>query len=439
MFRSFPKTFLSAFTGCLLATTTWADTVTLKSGEKIEGKVTKETDAEVTVEIRTGGVVDERTVKKAEVESVSKVAPDEVAWQALKGLKLGEASLATPEQYDVFVGPLHAFVSQYGTSTHKADVEKILAEFEAEKKRVEDGEVKLKGAWLSKEQVQKNRYQVNGAIAANYMALQLSRNDTIGAMNTFEILQAQYGGSRGYVESMDAALRTAAALKTAAAQRLTALPAEDAERQRGLKAAAGLDQIQIKRELEAEKTNNDNALAAAKKAGLKWPPFLRRSDAGLKEIAKQADETLRRLATVDQKKALQSLDLAEQAQADLEKGDVDAAEKKQKDAQQLWAQNEISTRLGKEIAATRTAAKEAAAAAAETAKEEPVATPKPAATPRATPINPAASTTTAKAEKDESGPNWILIGVAGTIAAILIAFGVRAYQKVRKKSNEIIA
>jgi hypothetical protein len=48
-------------------------------------------------------------------------------------------------------------------------VEKLVADFEAEKQRVTNGERKLNGSWLSKEDVQRESYQINGAITLNFM------------------------------------------------------------------------------------------------------------------------------------------------------------------------------------------------------------------------------------------------------------------------------
>jgi hypothetical protein len=428
---------LSLFTGLALVVSVLADTVTLKSGEKIEGKILSETDAQVVVEVVAGGVVEERTIPKADVASIGKIAPDELAWQPLKGLKLGENSLPASEQYDAYTGPLKGFIAQFPNSAHKAEAGKLVAEFEAEQKRVTDGEVKLKGRWLSKEEALRERYQVSGAIAANYMETQITRNDTVGAMNTFEIIEKDYSGSRGYLTAVELARRVLPVLKQAAAQRLAALPTENAEREHGVKAAAGLDKIQLQKELEAEKKNNQAALAEAKQQGLKWPPFLRRSDVAMKEIVKLADDTERRLAAVDVAKSNRSLDLAELARADFDNKDLTAAEAKLKEARQLWAKNEIVTRLDKELIAAKATTKAAEPEPTpEPPKPEPKATPKPKATPISVAKAPASSAV--KEEEEEKPTNWLFLIVGGVIFAALAFVVWTAYRKVVKKANEII-
>ncbi len=430
MLRTFPNTLLCVVAGLAFVAAAFADTVTLKSGEKIEGKILAETDTEMTIETRSGGVVDERKVPKTEVASVSKVSPDEVAWQPLQAIKLADNSLPSAEQYDAWLGPLKAFIAQYPESKRRSDAEKIAGEFEAEKTRVAGGEVKLNGKWLTKEDVERERYQVSGTIAFNYMKAQAARGDSIGAMNTFDIMEKQFDGSRGYLEAIVFARQILPALKAQAAQRLAALPAENAARQRGVQANVGPDRAALQKEIDAEKLSNEAALADAKKRGLKWPPFLRRSEAAMKDIVRLCGEAENRLAGIDLAKAGESIKLAEEARAQIEKNDLDAAGKTLRQAQQLWSKNELVTRLNAAHAAAVAAAK---AAPPEPAKEVPMTTPKPVAKAASS-----APSTPAKAVVEEGEGNPLLALIVTLVVAALAFVGWTAYKQVAKKSNEII-
>ncbi|MEQ1861056.1 MAG: PTPDL family protein [Chthoniobacteraceae bacterium] len=410
-----------------------ADTVVLKTGEKIEGKILAETDAQLTIEVVAGGVVDERVVQKADIAKVEKIGPDEIAWKPLSAIKLGDDSLPTADQYDAWLGPLNGFIKEFAESTYRSAAEKLAGEIDAEKSRVANGEAKLNGRWLSKDEVQRERYQISGSIAANYMRAQATRGDSVGAMNTFDIIEKQFDGSRGYLEAVVLARQIVPPLKAAAAQRLAALPAENTAREQGVKAAAGLDQVQLQKELDTEKKNNETAMADAKKAGLKWPPFLRRSEPSMKEILKLAEETEKRLISIDLAKAGESIKLAEEVRADLDAKKLEDAEKKLRQAQTLWQKNELVVRLNKELAGAKTVAM-AAAAEAETAKAEVKATPAP--TPRTS--VPKVEPAIVAPIEDEEPKNPIAIFVIGVVVAALAFVAWTAYKKVVKKSNEII-
>lgn len=426
-----------------IATSLLADTVVLKDGTKIEGKITSETDTSLTIETRAGGVVDEQTVKKDEVQSVSKATADELAYASLKNIKLGANSFPTSSQYDNYVRALKAFVSQHPDSKHKAEIEKLAADFEAEQKRVADGEVKMDGKWISKTEVQRERYQINGMVAFNYMKEQAARNDLTGAMNTFDILRKQYPGSRGFIEAAESAKRIVASLKQQAEARLARIPAENAEREKGVAASAGVSKIQLQAEIDREKQNNAAALAQAKSQGLRWPPFIPRSEDSMREISTVAADEASQLSNVDVAKGRQSIQLANEARAALDKKDVAAAEQKVQAAREAWGENEIVTRLEPEIASARTAAEAAAAAAA---TDAPADAPAPAPADRAG-DKPADSETAATetsdsasaeaaAEEEEGNP---LFRIALIIVLAIVAFaGFKAYRGIRKKSSEVI-
>ncbi len=430
MFRPYPKHLLPFLAGFALMAAAWADTVTLKSGEKIEGKVTTETDAELTIEIVSGGVVDERKVAKADVAKVDKMSADEIAWGPLQNLKLGANSLPA-EQYDLIIAPLKDFTTKYPESKHRSEAEQILGDFDGEKARVSGGEVKLSGKWMTKEEVERERYQIGATIALNYMKSQAARGDAVGAMNTFEVIQKQFEGARAYLEAVGLARQVTASLKAAATQRLAALPAENAERERGLKANAGIEKVQLKQEMESEKRNNENALADAKRAGLKWPPFLRRSEAAMKDLVKLSTDTQSKLSQVDLAKAAQSIQLAADIRADLDRQDAEAAGKKIRQAQQLWPKNELLVRLNAEQ--TELAATLKAAATPTPSPNTPKPTPK--AGPKATPVSVNAPAVT---EEPAESSNKLFLIVGAVVVAALAFVGWTAYKKVVRKSNEII-
>src|SRR2546422_5610697 len=90
-----------------------ADIVTLKSGEKIEGKILNETATEITIEFKvSASISDQRTVPKSDIASVEKPKPDEVLYQTLKNLKPGPNSFR-PDAYDTIVAQLKAFTETY--------------------------------------------------------------------------------------------------------------------------------------------------------------------------------------------------------------------------------------------------------------------------------------------------------------------------------------
>ncbi len=433
MLKNFPRVSLSLLIGFALCAGVLGDTVVLTSGEKIEGKITKETDAEVTIETNAGGIIDERTVKKTEIKSMSKATPDEAPYQAIRNFKLGANSM-TATQYDSYIGPMKGFLNQHPQSKYKGDVEKTLTEFEKEKARVSSGERKLNGKWLSKEEVERESYQINGAIAFNYLGEQVARGDLTGAMNTFDQIEQQYPGSRSYVDAVEYVRRLLPTLKQQAEARIARLPAENAERERAVQLARAGEKAQVQAELEREKQASEAALAQARQQNLKWPPFLQRNEEALRQIVQLSTEETKRLAEIDVAKRRESLRLAEQARASIASKDLTAAEENLKKAQEAWSENEVIQRLEKDlIAAREVAASEPAPAPAETTPSETAATDGESA-PSADDSGAAPAATS-----DDEEPSNPIFRVV--IAIVIVAFlyaAWKAYSSIRKKANEVI-
>lgn len=416
-----------AFTVAILSTSAFADVVTLKSGEKIEGKITAESDTEITLTVKTGGVIDDQTVKKSDVASVAKDAPDEIAWQSLKNFKLGKNSLPIAS-YDSVINPLKGFIAEYPKGKFAADAQKIADAFSAERKRVEVGEVKLDEKWLSKEEAQKERYQINALIAFNYMKDQSAREMT-AALNTFDAIEKNFPGARAYPDAVEYAQKLLPALKTAVETRTKAFAAQKAEREKSLAALSGAEKAKLQDEFKQEQTAADAALAAFEKQGNKWPPLTPPTERSLQNLSSRISSETSRLSGLPIAKMRASVRAAESAKAAVEKKDLAAAETALSQASNDWSSNELVARLREEVQTAK---------AAEAAT--PVA-PQPAATtaPRVAARKDAEPTPVANQTEPEK-PFLLTPGGAVTvvIAVAFLVAGLSAFKKIKGRANDVL-
>lgn len=448
--RMSPRLPIIALATSILTSLAIADTVALKSGEKIEGKILSQTEAEVTIETKSGGIVDQRTIKMAEVDKVSKESADGAAWTALKDVKLGNNSLPNASSYDAYITRLESFAKQYPDSKFKADAEKAAGEFAAEKKRVEGGEVKLSGKWISKSEAEKERYQINGSVALNYFREQAARGDVIGAMNTFDVLEKQYPGSRGYVEAIDTARKLLPPLKQRADALIAALPAELEKRKQVLEKAPVATKVDLKNQLDREDRANAAAYAQSEQQKLKYPPLLSLNNDALRKISDTASSDISSLSSKNVEQGRLSFAKAEEARAALQKKDYDAAQTAISDSKNAWQENEIAKRLEVALQDARTtaAATEETPAAetkseemkkenAEEKKEEPAKTasseaPKTDASGTATASSENAAEAEAPAEEG-SGLKLRILLLVVIVAAVVIGLKVK---KSRQQASE---
>lgn len=370
-----------------------ADTVTLNSGEKIDGKITAETATDITIDVKvSAGISDTRTISKKDVLKVDKEQPDAVAWQQLKNLKLGTNSLPTAS-YDQIIKALQTFSTQYPASAHASEAQKLIAEFTAEKKRVATGEIKLGDKWLSKEEVEKERYQISAMLAFNFMRDQSTRGDLVGALNTFDAIEVQYPGAKVYPDAVELARRILPSLKQDVDRRLPLLTQEIEQRRKAINAAVEPQRTELMTTQQREQAAADAALAASDRQRLKWPPVTVRSERSLASLQSLIPSEQQRLNQVDVAKLRQSMKLVEKARESFAKKDFDAAETTLRQASDLWYTNEVATRLQAEIAQARNGA---AAAPAEPVAD-PAVSPPPAASATTTAAPPASAATASSA------------------------------------------
>ena len=414
-----------------LSASALADVVTLKNGSKIEGKITAETDAQITLNVKTGGIIDEQIVKKSEVASVMKDAPDEVAWQQLKNVKLGKNSFPSAS-YETVINPLNGFLNEFPQSKFAADAKKLADTFSDEKKRVDAGEVKLDDKWLSKEDALKEGIQIKGLIAFNFMKDQSAR-DMTAAMNTFDAIEKNYAGTRSYADAVEYAQKMLPALKAEVERRTKALAVQKTEQAEAVKKLTGVQKTTFENELKAAKTASDAAADAAAKQGLKWPPLNPPTEKSLQTLTTKITSETQRLGTMPVAKIRTSFAATEKAKALLAGGDLPAAEAALVQASTDWTKNELAPRLKAELeAAKKMAVAKAATSAADALADAKVLPPVAAASEK-----PAAPV----AEAVEEAKPFLMTPAGAITVVVIVALLIAAYtvfKKIKAKSGEVL-
>ena len=356
-----------------------ADTVILKSGEKVEGKVLSETETELTVSVQiTPTIKDDRVIKKSDVDKIEKVMPDEQAWAPLEAVAPGRDSLEIAD-YDRVISMLGYFLGSYPKSAHAKVAQERLELFQIEQKRVERGDVKMDGEWLNKDKVQEERIQIAGHILLNRMKAHAYAGRSIETLLVFDQLEKNFGGSASYPDAVLLARKILAALKPVVEQQQARLKRKAEDDKVRLKTAQGAEKIQLEALLKAEQAKNEAAVTAVEKSGAKWLPLQPATERSMASLLSRTTSETTRLNGLPVEKMAQSIKFAETAAADLSGGKFAEAEKDLSDAGSAWSANELIGRLKKKLADAKKAEAAAKVEAAKTPKAAP--TPKPKATP----------------------------------------------------------
>ena len=408
-----------------------ADTVILKSGEKVEGKLLNETDTELTLSVQiTPTIKDERVIKKTDVEKIEKVLPDEVAWAPLTALTPGPDSLEK-DDYGRVIQMLGYFTTSFPDSPHAKDAKERLELFQVDQKRIERGEVKMDGTWLPKEKVEEARIQIAGHILFNRMKAHATAGRSIEAMLVFDQLEKGFSGSASYPDAISLARKILVGLKPVVEQQQARVKRKIEDDKVRMKTAQGAERVQLEGLLKRDQTATEATIAAVEKSGAKWLPLQPANDRSLSSLLSRVTAETTRLNALPIEKMELSFKSAEEAETALNAGKVADAEKLLTEATSAWQKNEIAERLKKKLAEAK---KAEASAKVEAAKTKPEPTPKPKATPAPRSAEAPVEATTEPAPTPFYKKPFFFIALVAI--AVFGAIGSKVFAKLRATERE---
>lgn len=396
--RKFPLSLL--FISLALCLNGAADTVTLKDGTVIEGTITQQDASQVTITYKfSDSVTDTRILKMTDIDKIEKTPEDGLAFEKLKDLKPDPWQMLTPEAYASTIAELKDFIAKYPQSSHKAAVQAILNTFQDEQAHQQAGDVKLYGHWIPKEVALARDYQIQAQSLYVKMQASAAQGDLIAALNTFDQLEKNYGGSRIFPTAVGQAKGYESSLQGEVSTAMDNLKVTDEQWRQGVTITPEPDKSQMIGAHQADLARYAAIIDAATRSGVKWPPLILQSQKSLDAIAALLATDQDRLLALPLGKMNDSIAATDRAAGLLAAGDVPDAESGLKSALLLWSVNEEALYLQKAIVAAKAALK-----AHPAAKATPVlvsgfrtsasgtaaaSTPAPAATskPKATPIS----------------------------------------------------
>ncbi len=174
-----------------------ADTVTLNSGEVLEGRILSETDTQLVIEASFyhGTIFSTREVLKSEIQSVVRESLEQqhekADYGALASFTLNPNQELTRSQYDAGITAFERFLATHTNSSFAADINHRLADWRAEAANVESGKVKFAGTWMTPDEkkTQAERWQRQADAQAAQAALQ-SLEKQLADVQTQRVAQA---------------------------------------------------------------------------------------------------------------------------------------------------------------------------------------------------------------------------------------------------------
>jgi hypothetical protein len=337
----------------IAAAPVWADSITLKTGETLTGTIKNETATDVTIDVQVSdSITDERDIQKSDIASMQKTQPDEIAYKQLIAVQPNPQISYSSASYDQIISSLDGFQTQYPTSNYLPEIQKLEATFKDEKKRVDAGEIKYLGQWLTPAEAGRERVQIGGLELYDAMQQQAANGDLLGALQTFDSIErGGYQGSRSYPQAVSLALAVIPKFAQELVQQMQEVKSDQAQLKATIAATSEPEKSQLIASAKAEEDRDTAAIAAAVKSGARWVPLIQRCQLSVDTLQRTATSEYSRLSSIPVAMMNQSITKVDAAKAAMASGDLKTAGSLLSDASQLWNQNDAANYLKEKLAA----------------------------------------------------------------------------------------
>ena len=329
-----------------------AESIELRDGTKVDGKILSVTADTVLMEVQTSPTIrEEKSYPRSEVTKMQRATQDDVAYAEVTALTV-PSTANHPAVYDTPLEKVRAFMGKYAYSKHMPEARKLAAALESERARVTAGEVKLDGAWVAADASPAERTELGGRVQ---LAKMKETSDPVAAMTAFEVLEKNHNTSSAYPESVKVARDSLVKLRTNLLRAQADLDRRNREQEQGLQLASVDRRLQMEQGLAQEKAAVQAQVERTKQSGSKWIPVL--PDAKLlADLSGLMESEETRLSKIDIESLAAGATAVNEAQRQLAAGNLTAAQASLEQARKLWPQHVMLASLQESLKKVETEA-----------------------------------------------------------------------------------
>lgn len=328
------------------------ESIELRDGTKIEGKILSVNTETVLIEVQTSPAIrEEMSYPRSDVAKIQRASQDDVAYAEVAALSV-PSTADNPAVYDAPLERVRSFMKNYAYSKNMPEARKLAAALEADRARLVAGEIKLGGVWVAADASPADRTELGGRVQ---LAKMKESSDPVAAMTAFEVLEKDHNTSSAYPDSVKVARDSLAKLRAGLVRARADLERRTRDQEQGLKLASEDRRLQIEQGIAQEKSAIQAQIERVKQSGSKWVPVLSDTKV-LDDLSSLVESEEARLSKIDTATLAAGATAVSEAQRQLAAGNLSAAKANLEQAQKLWSQHVLLASLQESLKKAEAAA-----------------------------------------------------------------------------------
>ena len=328
------------------------ESIELRDGTKIEGKILSVNTETVLIEVQTSPAIrEEMSYPRSDVAKIQRASQDDVAYAEVAALSV-PSTADNPAVYDAPLERVRSFMKNYAYSKNMPEARKLAAALEADRARLVAGEIKLGGVWVAADASPAERTELGGRVQ---LAKMKESSDPVAAMTAFEVLEKDHNTSSAYPDSVKVARDSLVKLRAGLVRARADLERRIRDQEQGLKLASEDRRLQIEQGIAQEKSAIQAQIERVKQSGSKWVPVLSDTKV-LDDLSSLVESEEARLSKIDTATLAAGATAVSEAQRQLAAGNLSAAKANLEQAQKLWSQHVLLASLQESLKKAEAAA-----------------------------------------------------------------------------------
>lgn len=250
--------------------TATADTIFLKDGTQLTGKVMSRDSTHYVIEVRvTKSIKDERKVARADVLRIEEEQPDLKAFEGIAGL-VPIPDMLTAADYAARIKQVEKFLADHKGTSKSKEAKALLADLKAEANEILAGGIKMNGKIVPPAEYRANAYEIDASVKAAAIRSMAKAGLTLQSLRAFSEFDRDFQNTEPRREIIPFITQTMRSYLTEVGEMAATFDARNKERMAGLERMSGADRQDTGRAIQEETAALEARFKSEKGASTAW-------------------------------------------------------------------------------------------------------------------------------------------------------------------------